>query len=298
MEIQHLYYFVTTCALGNFAKAAEVCYISPQGISMAIKRLENELNCKLIERYPKGITLTECGEFLLPIAEKIVKLLGECDAYFISGRGQEQRLSICMTWGAFDEFADKPIAVFNKLFPNIFLKIHHDFDLNCETAVDVMDAELALCAGPIDQARFDSQLLFTTRYGVIVKKDHPFAMRKSISIRNLDGVPLVMMRENQKAFAVLNASAVFANVSLNISAFVDSAFLPNQYVSLVSTVGISTESMARKYQNLNLRFIPFDDNAISWRLYIIWKRDCALSEPARNFCNILASQASQACNSL
>ena len=54
MEIRQLKYFMEIYKYRSFSRAAEVCFISSQGISMAILRLEEELACKLFERTSKG----------------------------------------------------------------------------------------------------------------------------------------------------------------------------------------------------------------------------------------------------
>mgnify|MGYP002573043129 CR=1 FL=1 len=63
MEIRQPRYFVEICKYRNFTRAADACYISTQGISMAILRLENELNRQLFVRDKQGVTLTPAAEF-------------------------------------------------------------------------------------------------------------------------------------------------------------------------------------------------------------------------------------------
>jgi DNA-binding transcriptional LysR family regulator len=287
VEIQHLRYFVHICRLGSFAKAADMCFVSSQGISVAIRRMEEQLSCKLFERSSKGAVMTEHALYLLPIAEKVVVLMDSCEEYFISGRAKNQNLSVIITWGAQSAFADVPIAEFKKRYPMIFLEISQGYDYQCEDALDAREAELALTVGPIDHTRFDSEFVYSTRYGILTHKDDPLAARRTVSIRDLDGVPLIMMREHNKTFSLLSSAAEAVGVTLTVKQRVDHALLTHQYVDLTRTTGITTEMFAPKFEGTDLRFIPFDDPELSWALYIVKPRGHTLSAAAELLVQIL-----------
>jgi DNA-binding transcriptional LysR family regulator len=70
LEIRQLVYFNAICQYKKIAKAAKACAISPQGLSMAILRLEKELNYKLFERTPMGIVLTPQANTCSPAPRK------------------------------------------------------------------------------------------------------------------------------------------------------------------------------------------------------------------------------------
>ena len=100
MEIRQLRYFVEICKYRNFTRAADACYISTQGISMAILRLENELNRQLFVRDKQGVTLTPAAEFLLPRAKKMLALNSECEAYFATGATHQSVLPVAFAPGS------------------------------------------------------------------------------------------------------------------------------------------------------------------------------------------------------
>ena len=283
MEIQQLRYFLTICRLQSFSKAAEYCFISSQGISMAIRRLEEYLSCRLFERSSKGIALTEHARYLLPIASKIVELMDNCEEYFASGRETDQKLSVIFTRGIVNEFADAPIMEFRDKHPEIYLDLRHGHDLDCEDALDSFEAEIALTAGPVDKTKYDAEFIHSSRYGIVVHMDDPFARRKTVSIQDLEGRPLTVMRERQKTLSVLNAAASAAGVRLNIQARVDDALLTYQYADLKQATGITTGALMTHFAGLNLSFIPFDDPALSWNVYLTALRGHELSPAALMF---------------
>lgn len=62
MDINQLRYFIEICKLGSMSKAAVSLNISPQGISAAIRRLEDELMADLFYRSANGLELTNLGK--------------------------------------------------------------------------------------------------------------------------------------------------------------------------------------------------------------------------------------------
>jgi DNA-binding transcriptional LysR family regulator len=64
--------FLELCRLQSFSKAAEQIPISPSGMSMLVKELEQQVGARLFDRTTRSVTLTEAGRRLQPVAERIV----------------------------------------------------------------------------------------------------------------------------------------------------------------------------------------------------------------------------------
>lgn len=64
--------FLEICRLQSFAKAAEAIPMSPSGVSMLVRELEDQVGARLFERTTRSVTLTDAGRRLQPVAERIV----------------------------------------------------------------------------------------------------------------------------------------------------------------------------------------------------------------------------------
>src|SRR5271168_4002511 len=67
-----LQYFVTVAEEGQITRAARRLQIAQSALSQAISQLESELGLELLERHPRGVTLTLAGEAFLPKARAAV----------------------------------------------------------------------------------------------------------------------------------------------------------------------------------------------------------------------------------
>ncbi len=77
---RQLHAFLQITQLQSFAKAAEQVHLSPSGMSMLVKELEEQVGARLFDRTTRSVTLTGAGKRLQPVAERIVGELGELRA--------------------------------------------------------------------------------------------------------------------------------------------------------------------------------------------------------------------------
>lgn len=287
MEIRQLKYFTEIYKYRNFTRAAEACFMTTQGISMAITRLEDELSCKLFIRTAKGLLPTPQGEYLLPRARQILALIDECETNFKQGADKEGFLKVTLAPGTIEEFAGIPIAQYKEKYPNIHFDAQETFDVVCDASVENNIVELALTVGPIDTQRFDSELLFSSRHALIVNKAHPLAGRELVSVTDLRDIPVAVMRDSTKTYPVFRDACRAAGFEPSVSIFADNILLVFYMAEMNQSVGISTVALANRLSRSNLRAIPFDDPVFDWNVYLIKLKDAKLSPEARAFERIL-----------
>ena len=74
MEITQLEFFLKIVEEGSFSKAAERAFRTQPAVSLAIRRLEDELGAALLDRSQKTPTLTEAGRVFHDYARRIIAL--------------------------------------------------------------------------------------------------------------------------------------------------------------------------------------------------------------------------------
>ena len=291
MEIKQLRYFVEICRCKSFSRAASICYISSQGMSMSMMRLEEELGCNLFVRSPRGVVLTPQAEFLLPKAKKILAIVDECDSYFRSESTDEATISIAFSHGTIEEFAGDVIKNFQARYPEIKIQVRECPDLDSDDAVINEESEMALTVGPLPEGRFASKLLFSSSYALIVSKDHPLAQRESISLHELKNLPLVVMRGGVRTYSCLRNACIKAGFEPRVSTFADNVLLVFYMATSGQNFGISTQHLFRRLNPPGLCAIPIESADFKWNVYAIKLKNSTLSPPVKLFWQALAAKA-------
>ncbi len=271
-----------------------MCFISPQGMSMSMMRLEEELGRKLFVRSPMGIALTPHAEFLLPKAKRILALAEECEEYFRSDRQEESVIPISCSHGTIEECGGKLIGEFLDLYPEIKVQIHEGSDMEADEAVLSEDCELALTVGPLPKDRFDSCLLMTTGYALVVKDNDPLAKKKKIRIKDLEGLPLAIMKTGVRTYSYLKAECAEAGFEPKIHTFCDNILLVFYLSTIPGVYGITTQNLFKRLNPPGLVSVVIDEQDFCWQVYAIKKAGYSLSSPAEQLWKTFTRYSSEA----
>ncbi|MEH6476235.1 MAG: LysR substrate-binding domain-containing protein, partial [Sneathiella sp.] len=180
----------------SLSKAAKAMNISQSSISAAVDMLEAELGLILFYRQrSKGISLTAVGRDVLPRIQGILDQVDNFDADITGIEGQISGTLHVECFTPIAPFILPPIIKeLSIAHPSIKIHIHEgnvrdNFDRLRRGEVDVAisydDADIG--AGLI------RRLLASVPPHVIAPMDHPFAQKPSISLKDLDGIPLILM---------------------------------------------------------------------------------------------------------
>ena len=86
LNYHHLFYYWTVCKEGGYSKAAVKLRIAQSAVSHQVAKLEDFLGEKLMERGPRGFTLTEAGQVTFAQADEIFRQGNDLVQYFRSGK--------------------------------------------------------------------------------------------------------------------------------------------------------------------------------------------------------------------
>ena len=196
MTLTELRYIVTLAKERHFGRAAEKCFVSQPTMSVAVKKLEGELNVAIFERKKSSVSPTPLGEKMIQQAEKILaetRILKE-----LAETGKDQ-LSSPLKVGAI--FTIGPY-----LFPHLVPQIHQQapqmslFIEESYTAVlrrQLRDGELnaIIVALPFTEPDVMTRPLYDESFVVVMRKDHELAKLDNIQADMLTEHNLLLLGE-------------------------------------------------------------------------------------------------------
>lgn len=289
MELKQLSYFIKVCETHSFTEAAHQCYISAQGVNIAITRLENELGVILFDRTSHGIFPTKDGAYLLPKARMILQISDECTDHFKKKSSQSEKVSLSCVRGTVELLARPAIYEFNSKHPEIDIDFVVTSDMNCRDAVINGTADLALCVGPINSPSLEKTLLYSTKCVLVVNKNHPYAKKKVIEIDDLKDIKLAIPDRSTNITNTLLFLCQNQGFTPDYS-FIDEPRMASYLADMNLRCGISSMISAQKLLTSNTILIPIDVPEMDWKIYLLKNKDRVLSKNAAELEKILLRQ--------
>ena len=136
MELLQLRYFYESAKNENFAKTAEKYIVPASSISASVKRLEEELGCKLFDRRSNRITLNENGKQLQRSLAVIFDELDQTVEKIRSNKPRKTEIRILVL--AMREHICNIMFEYQKLHPNVHFVAMFDVDNNSEAEYDLI----------------------------------------------------------------------------------------------------------------------------------------------------------------
>jgi DNA-binding transcriptional LysR family regulator len=192
LDVDRLRVFRTVATLGSFTAAARSLAFTQPGVSHHVKQLERELGVMLIERSPRGISLTPPGRALLDHAEALLTRLddAERDVLEIAQQGcSELRIVAAPTIAA--TVLPLAVAAFRAELPNVTLGLAEADppDSLQQLANGTWDLALAYDY-PLLSRSYDSTLewdpLFSDDMAVCLPVSHDAAGQRAVELESLD----------------------------------------------------------------------------------------------------------------
>lgn len=193
MELRQLRYFVKTAEILNFTEAAGLMYISQSTLSQQIKQLEEELNTPLFDRIGKRVHLTEAGRLFLPYARQSINVSEDGQHLLQDLQALETgELAIGVTYGL-TPLLTRTLIEFSARYPRIRIVMLSGTSQELLEKLREVQLDFVLSFTPAQKNDvIISQTLFESRLSLIVPVNDPLATRKSVTIKEVERLPLLM----------------------------------------------------------------------------------------------------------
>lgn len=188
MNIRKLRIFKEVARTENMTEASKTLYLSQSAVSQTIQELEGEVGTQLFDRQGRTIHLNTVGQSFLKRALSFLEEYEELEA-FAEGI-KKLPLKIGST-----------ITIANQRLPEIVAKYQAEngqAEIIIDTAETILlslanhEIDLALVEGAVNHQQFDAVPFESYEMCIIVSKEHLYAQRKTLSIKEFLAEPLLL----------------------------------------------------------------------------------------------------------
>ena len=264
MELRQLKNFVVLAETLNFHRAAERLHMSQPPLTVAIRKLEEEIGTALFDRTPQGVVLTAAGQNALSSARRALHFAQETrHVALASANGEEGVLRIGFVGSATHALLPGLIQRFRERYPRVNLQLDESVTLNLLGRLETDALDAALIRVPVPATEIpgvDVDLLETDHFILAVPASSRLAIRSYVRVEELRNKPFI-------AYPVSVGPTMHA---LSMRSFDAAGFRPlvaqeaiqvQTVISLVeSGLGVAlVPSKASKYSLHKVRFVEVAD---------------------------------------
>jgi DNA-binding transcriptional LysR family regulator len=215
MLVRHLSYFVALARERHFARAALACNVAQPTLSAAIRKLEDDLQARLVIRGHRFVGLTPEGERLLAWGRQILtdySSLREDLSRLREGMVGTLRLGVIPAAMPAVSFLT---ARFFKEHPAADIEIHSVNSRTIQAGLDAFELDggvTYLENEPLEHVR--RVPLYRERYVFVTRREHPFALRRTVTWNEAAAERLCLLSEDMQNRRILTKLASSIGVTL------------------------------------------------------------------------------------
>jgi LysR family hydrogen peroxide-inducible transcriptional activator len=279
MTLTELRYIVAVAREHHFGRAAEACFVSQPTLSVAVKKLEEELDVKIFERGGSEVSVTPLGEAIVRQAQQVIEQAGAIRE--IARRGQDPlagplRLGIIYTIGPYllPDLVTQAIA----RSPQMPLMLQENFTARLLDMLRTGELDCAILAEPFPDTGLAVAPLYDEPFMVAVPRRHALARRKSIGAEALKRETLLLLGTGHcfrdHVLEVCPEHARFASDAEGIRKSFEGSSLETIMHMVASGMGVTVVpklAVPREAQQ-HVTYIPFERPVPTRRVVLAWRR--------------------------
>ncbi|WP_114648886.1 hydrogen peroxide-inducible genes activator [Pseudothauera hydrothermalis] len=194
MTLTDLRYLVALARERHFGRAAEKCHVSQPTLSVAVKKVEEDLGVQLFERSATEVKITETGRRIVAQAEKVLMeaaLIREIAAAGKDPLSGPLRLGVIFTIGPY--LLPRLIPRVHRLAPRMPLIIQENYTARLAEALKRGELDLIVISLPFDEPGVVAQPLYDEPFRVLMPSAHPWTRLSEVKAEQLADDQLLLL---------------------------------------------------------------------------------------------------------
>ena len=281
MTLTELKYIVAVARQRHFGRAAEACFVSQPTLSVAIRKLEEELGVVLFERGGSEVGITPVGLKVVNQAQRVLE--ESANLREVARQGHDPllgplRVGVIHTIGPY--LLPRLVPTQIALTPQMPLLLQENFTVRLLELLRQGEIDCAIVALPIPESGLVVHPLYDEPFLVAVPKHHPWSKLKEINASDLKNETMLLLGIGHcfrdQVLEVCPELSRYSAASEGIQRTFEGSSLETIRHMVASGIGVtvlptSSLSMPGLENNL-LTYIPFRKPIPERRVALVWRK--------------------------
>ncbi|HLV77003.1 MAG TPA: LysR substrate-binding domain-containing protein [Marinobacter sp.] len=194
MTLTELRYVVTLARERHFGRAAERCHVSQPTLSVAVKKLEDELGVPLFERSKSSIGITEVGQRIIEQAQRVLDQVGVIRDMAQDGKNQMNsplKVGAIYTIGPY--LFPHLLPELRRAAPEMPLYIEENYTAALRQKLRHSELDAIIVALPFEEPEVLTLPLYDEPFVVLMPADHPLTAKSEVTAEQLAQEQLLLL---------------------------------------------------------------------------------------------------------
>jgi LysR family hydrogen peroxide-inducible transcriptional activator len=281
MTLTELKYIVAVARERHFGRAAEACFVSQPTLSVAIKKLEDELGVVLFERGSSEVSMTPSGERIVVQAQRVLDEAARVKELARQGKDPlagALRVGVIYTIGPY--LLPSLVRQLLRDAPQMPLLLNENFTVRLLEALKNGEIDVAILALPLPEVGVMIQPVYDERFTVAVPRTHPWARKRAVSADDLKKETMLLLGSGHcfrdQVLEVCPELSRFATGAEGIQKTFEGSSLETIRHMVASGLGVTvlpTSSIPEKApRDSLLAYVPFRKPVPERRVVLAWRK--------------------------
>ena len=259
MTLSELRFVVAVAQEKNFRRAAVISFVSQPALSLAIKKIENELGVLIFERNRMGISLTTVGEKIANQAQIVLEEVDKIKAISkVEQNTQQVQVKIGLIYSIAPYLLPSIIPLVKSSSPEIVLDAEEDITTNLVKKLDEGSIDAAIIALPFDIPGIETQPLYDEPFKVLIPTKHPWNNKQKINAKDLKNEKILLL-DNTHCFSMQVREAcpgISDKAEVQVGTSLET--IRNMVASNLGISILPQSATANNYSNDLINILPFE----------------------------------------
>lgn len=283
------------CTVGkneSFSKAAKDLYMTQPAVSQAIMQLEKELDIRLFNRTPKGVSLTHEGSILIEYANSAINLLNVGEEKILEFKNLmagELKIGVGDTISRY--FLLPYLEEFHNKFPKIKFKILNGTTFELCSLLKSGEVDIAICNFPLDDPALELRSCIEIHDIFVCGEKYKDLLTKPLGLDEVVKLPLLLLDPKSNSRKYVEDYMSTKGIKISPEFELGSHHLLLEFAKINLGIACVTKEFSEEYLNSGLLFeVPLMEEIPKRDVGVCYLKSVPLSPASTKFVEIIENK--------